>query len=316
MGRRRARLLKERPDVEVCGVDRQEARQKQAQEELGIVTYSSVAEAEAAAPCDCAFISASPLSHAALIRECLEAGLHVFTEINLVADGYEENMALAREKGLVLFLSSDFLYRKETQTLIRKVQEAGAGKMNYLYHVGQYLPDWHPWEDYRTSFLGQVRTNACREILVIDLPWIVTAFGEITDAKVMKSRNTQLDIAFPDSYLVMLEHASGAKGVFAVDVVSRKPVRHFEAYGEKLHLDWDGEPDGLYVWDLDTRKSTQVVLEDAAEHREGYAAFVTENPYREEINAFFRTLADPNYVPAWDFEKDGALLRWIDKIES
>ncbi len=33
----------------------------------------------------------------------------MFTELNLVADGYEDNMKLADEKSLHLFLSSTFL---------------------------------------------------------------------------------------------------------------------------------------------------------------------------------------------------------------
>ena len=36
---------------------------------------------------------------------------------------YDENLRLAKEKSLVLFLSSTFLYRKETQTIINKVHQ-------------------------------------------------------------------------------------------------------------------------------------------------------------------------------------------------
>ncbi len=314
MGKRRARLLKERTGVAVFGVDSQASRRAEATEKLGIPCFESLDMALAKVPADCAFVCTSPLSHAGLIRRCLEAGLHVFTEINLVPDAYAENVALAREKGLILFLSSTFLYRKETQHIINRVRQT-AGPLNYLYHVGQYLPDWHPWESYQGYFIGQARTNGCREILAIDLPWIVSAFGDITAVTARKSRNTGLDIRYPDNYLILLEHASGAKGVFAADVVSRKAVRHFEAYGEHLHLSWDGEPETLFDYDIDARQDRPVLLEDASEHVEGYASFVTENPYREEIDAFLRQMAEPDYRPAWDFDKDGTVLGWIDEIE-
>ncbi len=58
-----------------------------------------------------------------------------------------------------------------------------------------------------------------------------------------------------------------------------------------------------------------ILFEDASEHVDGYAAFVTENPYREEINAYLKQISDSSYIPVWDFEKDKEVLDLIDIIE-
>lgn len=315
MGKRRLRLLSERKDVELFGIDTQESRCDEVKERFGITCFKSISEAVKAENIEVAVISTSPLSHAAIIKECLNHNLHVFTEINLVQDGYEENMALAKEKNLVLFLSSTFLYRKETQTIIEKVQNAKC-PLNYIYHVGQYLPDWHPWESYNNYFIGNPRTNGCREIMAIDLPWVVTAFGPIKNFYAVKSRNTELNISYNDNYLITLEHESGHKGVFAVDVVARKSGRYMNIFGEQLHLSWKGTADSLNVFNIEEKKDETVTFDDASEHVEGYADFVTENPYREELNSFLKQIADRNYTPAWDFEKDKAVLDIIDQIEA
>lgn len=315
MGKRRLRLLSERKDVELFGIDSQESRCEEVKEKFGITCFKSIAEAVESENLEAAVISTSPLSHAAIIKECLTHNLHVFTEINLVQDGYEENMALAKEKDLVLFLSSTFLYRKETKTIIDKVQNAKC-PLNYIYHVGQYLPDWHPWESYNNYFIGNPRTNGCREIMSIDLPWVVTAFGSIKKFYVVKSKNTELNISYNDNYLITLEHESGHKGVFAVDVVARKSGRHIDIFGEQLHLSWNGTADSLNVFNIEEKKDETVTFDDASEHVEGYAAFVTENPYREELNSFLKQVVDRNYTPAWDFEKDKAVLDIIDQIEA
>ena len=315
MGKRRIRLISEHKDVELYGIDSQESRCAEVKEKFGIECYSSIEEACNAHPIEAAIISTSPLSHAAIIKECLSHNLHVFTEINLVQDGYDENIALAKEKGRVLFLSSTFLYRKETQAIIEKVHSAKC-PLNYIYHVGQYLPDWHPWESYKNYFIGNPKTNGCREIMAIDLPWIVTAFGDVTDIKVMKSRNTKLNISYNDNYLIMLQHSSGAKGVFAVDVVARKPYRHIDIYGEDIQLSWNGTADSLFEYDIEAKTDRNIVFDDASEHVEGYAAFITENPYREELNAFLKQIEDSNFKPAWNFEKDKSVLNLIDQIEA
>ena len=315
MGKRRLRLLSERNDVEIFGIDTQESRCDEVKEKFGITCFKSISEAVEAENIEAAVISTSPLSHAAIIKECLNHNLHVFTEINLVQDGYEENMALAKEKDLVLFLSSTFLYRKETQTIIEKVQNAKC-PLNYIYHVGQYLPDWHPWESYNSYFIGNHRTNGCREIMAIDLPWVVSAFGPIKRVYAIKSKNTELNITYNDNYLITIEHENGHKGVFAVDVVARKSGRNVEIYGEHLHISWNGTADSLKVFNIGEKKDEVVSFDDASEHVEGYAAFVTENPYREELNSFLKQIADRNYTPAWNFEKDKVVLDMIDQIES
>lgn len=315
MGKRRLRLLSERNDVELFGIDSQESRCEEVKEKFGITCFRTITEAVEAEAIEAAVISTSPLSHAAIIKECLTHNLHVFTEINLVRDGYEENMALAKEKNLVLFLSSTFLYRKETQTIIEKVQNAKC-PLNYIYHVGQYLPDWHPWESYNSYFIGNPRTNGCREIMAIDLPWVVSAFGPIKSVSAIKSKNTELNITYNDNYLITLEHESGHKGVFAVDVVARKSGRNIEIFGEQLHLSWNGTADSLKVFNIEEKKEEVVSFDDASEHVEGYAAFVTENPYREELNSFLKQIIDRTYTPAWDFEKDKVVLDIIDQIEA
>lgn len=315
MGKRRLRLLSERKDVELFGIDSQESRCEEVKEKFGITCFKSIAEAVEAENLEAAVISTSPLSHASIIKECLTHNLHVFTEINLVQDGYEENMALAKEKDLVLFLSSTFLYRKETRTIIDKVQNAKC-PLNYIYHVGQYLPDWHPWESYNNYFIGNPRTNGCREIMAIDLPWVVTAFGPIKKFYAVKSKNTELNISYNDNFLITLEHESGHKGVFAVDVVARKSGRNIDIFGEQLHLSWKGTADSLNLFNIEEKKDETVIFDDASEHVEGYAAFVTENPYREELDSFLKQIADRNHIPAWDFEKDKTILDIIDQIEA
>lgn len=315
MGKRRLRLLSECKDVELFGIDSQESRCEEVKDKFGITCFKSITEAVNAEKIEAAIISTSPLSHAVIIKECLARNLHVFTEINLVQDGYEENMALAKEKGLVLFLSSTFLYRKETQTIIDKVQSVQC-PLNYIYHVGQYLPDWHPWESYNNYFIGNPRTNGCREIMAIDLPWIVSAFGPIKKVYAIKSKNTELNITYNDNYLITLEHESGHKGVFAVDVIARKSGRNIEIFGEHLHISWNGTADSLRIFNIEEKNDELVSFDDASEHVEGYADFVTENPYREELNSFLKQITDRTYIPAWDFEKDKVVLDIIDQIES
>lgn len=313
MGKRRIRLLRQdRPEMELIGVDSMEERRTEAHREYAIPVCSSLEEAFRC-EADAALICTSPLSHAGLIRSCLEQNLHVFTEINLVSDGYEENQRLAEERKKVLFLSSTFLYRKETQYIISRVGESHR-PLTYLYHIGQYLPDWHPWESIQNYFIGDKRTNGCREILSIELPWIVSCFGAVKEIQVRCSKDTSLPIDYYDNILLDLTHENNVKGVLAVDVVSRKAVRRFEVYGEDIYLSWNGTSDSLSEYDIEAKMERPIKVFDEIAHESGYAAFIAETPYRDELRAFFRQIEERNFAPVWDFAHDRAILNLIDKV--
>ncbi len=316
MGKRRIRLMRDFFEgIELCGVDSSEARRQEAAGLFGIPCYGSIAEGVGAFAPECGFVCTSPLTHAGIIRELLAAGLHVFTEINLVPDGYAENTALAAEKGLELFLSSTPLYRRETRFIEQAVQTA-ACPLVYRYHVGQYLPDWHPWENYRSFFVADRRTGGCREIFGIELPWLTAAFGEVAEvAGVLSARQTSLAIDYPDSWLVTLRHESGALGQLAVNVVSRRAVRELEVIGEALYLRWGGTPADLSVYDFEQKREIPVNTYESVEHDGRYADNIVENAYVDELAAFFAALRGES-PRRHTFARDERLLALIDRIEA
>jgi predicted dehydrogenase len=311
MGRRRIRLLKEIGGVGVVGVDLSEDRRAESEKALNIATYATLDAAIRSGSKAAALVCTSPASHKDVILSCLGAGLHVFTELNLLSDGYEEMIATAEGRGLTLFLSSTFLYRRELQF----VESIVSGKVvSYIYHVGQYLPDWHPWESYKDYFVGNKATNACREILAIEIPWMLKAFGRLTDLVVRKGKSSSLDIDFCDNYSILLEHEGGSRGVLCVDVVSRKAVRNLEVYSENLHLFWGGSPSSLTEYDLEAKTLKSVRTYDNVEDDKRYNETIIENAYLDEIKAFLDVMQGHG-TPRYSFQEDKATLALLDRIE-
>jgi predicted dehydrogenase len=187
--------------------------------------------------------------------------------------------------------------------------------LNYTYHVGQYLPDWHPWEDYKSFFVNDKRSNGCRELFAIELPWLADVFGEIVEVDVLKSKMSSLSLDYNDNYIVLIQHATGYKGTLSVDVVSRKAVRNLEVFGEQLYLTWDGSPKGLYVYDYDKKQNRSVQLYQEIDQLDNYSSFVVENAYTNEIISFFKAVT-AGKLPVYNFEKDKVILNIIDEIEA
>ena len=313
MGKRRIRLLKEMfPDFDIYGVDDKMERRNEVSELYGIVCIETIKQINKMVDIDVAFVCTPPLLHSKIITECLSYKWDVFTELNLVSDGYEHNIRLARENGCKLFLSSTFLYREEIRYIRGRIDDNI--KWNYIYHIGQYLPDWHPWESYKDFFVGNKRTNGCREIMAIELPWITETFGKVADFNVVSDKMTSLNIEYNDNYLLQITHENGCKGVLVVDVVSPVAIRRLEVYGEQRYLQWNGTPDSLFEYDTELHELKKVTLNEIEEHKEGYSAFIVENAYRNEIKEFFDIILDGK-EQSYGFEQDLETLKLIDSLE-
>ena len=204
------------------------------------------------------------------------------------------------------------LYRRETQYI--KQQVAGFGKpVHYIYHIGQYLPDWHPWENYKNFFVGEARTGGVREILGIDLPWLLDAFGPVEGLTVQVDRISGLGLPYPDCATLLLRHASGAQGVLAADVVSPKAVRNFECFGDGLHLFWEGNPKALYRFAGGEKQFVDTYGDFTHDPR--YSDNIVENAYVDELTNFFAVLKGAE-APRWSFEQDRAAIAIMDRVQA
>ncbi|PCI27240.1 MAG: oxidoreductase [SAR324 cluster bacterium] len=314
MGKRRIRLLQENlVSLNLVGVDRNPDRLKEINKQFGIETFENIDQALQNREVKGALICTSPITHAQIILECLKRRLHVFTEINLINENYDELINTAKRNKVELFLSSTMLYRKEVQYIQERVMSS-TKKICYRYHLGQYLPDWHPWENYKDFFVGDKRTNGCREILGIELPWIIETFGKVRSVQVMKDKVTDLDIDYDDTYMINIKHESGHQGVFIADVVCRKAMRNLEVFSEDMQLRWDGAPGVLEELDLLKKEFKSISMSEYFNDEKFTQENIVDATYFEELKVFHDKVNGKNNE-LYTFEKDRYTLSVIDEIE-
>lgn len=314
MGKRRIRLLKKMNyGNKLIGIDNRNNRRQECETLFAIEVEADLQIAIGKHDLDAVIVSTSPLSHGEIINMALRSRCHVFSEINLVADRYIDNMMLAEKYNLVLFLSSTMMYRKEIEYIKERIEQQKV-PVNYTYHVGQYLPTWHAWESYKDFFVGDKRTNGCRELFAIEFPWILDVFGNIESEIVMKGRMTTLDINYPDYYVLIVKHENGSVGTINVNVASQKAVRNLEIYGQSLYLKWAGTPGLLAIYNPDTCSMDEINCYNQIETVNNFNDSIIENAYEDELIDFFNAI-QKNFEPRYSFEKDSKTLAIIDRIE-
>ena len=105
------------------------------------------------------------------------------------------------------------------------VQENALGKVcNFSYHSGQFLPDWHPWENVKDFYVSNRKTGGAREIVPFELTWITDIFGMPLDIKGYFKKTADIGCDIEDTYVCALNYRDMV-GSMTVDVGARFPER-------------------------------------------------------------------------------------------
>lgn len=313
MGKRRIRILKALYDHEIFGVDTRKDRLEEVEMEYGIKTFNHLEKAFSIIQPEAVFVCTSPLTHSEIVIYSLKNNAHTFSELNLKKDSYNDIIELSKSKNKIAFLSSTMLYRKEIRYILNRLNNKQ--NLSYRYHIGQYLPDWHPWENYSDFFVANKETNGCRELMAIELPWITKAFGKVDELHVLSTKYSKLNLDYNDTYHILLKHSSGCIGTLNIDVISRKATRSLEIYSEELHLTWDGTPSSLKEYDIASKNTYQIDLYEDIIRNEKYSDNIIENAYADEIDLFFESLGGTDKNAIYRYEDDIYILNLIDEIE-
>ena len=310
MGKRRIRNLKHLQQNNIIGFDLRKDRCKEAFEKYQIKTYYNIEKALKESP-DAMIISTPPDLHMKYAKIAIQNKIHFFTEASVVKDEMEEVIQSLSDSEIIGLPSCTMRYHPIILEIKRILKNNKIGKpLSFLYHSGQYLPDWHPWEDYKNFYASKRETGACREIVPFELIWIVDIFGEIKSLTAIKSKVSNLETDIDDIYNVLLDLENGIQGNLTVDVISRFPYRQLKILGEEgvIFADWSNRNVSYFTKELGW-KQTNVddgVVEKNYIHGEG--------PYIEEMKTFLKVIRNEMPSP-YTFSEDLKILKILEIIE-
>jgi predicted dehydrogenase len=124
---------------------------------LGARVFSKIDDALAEAP-RAVFVANPSSLHLPVARAAAEAGCAVFLEKPLSHswEGVPEFVALVESKGLTTFVGYQWRFHPLLMALKSYLRDRPLGRLVAVRAAfGEYLPDWHPYEDYRQSYASR-----------------------------------------------------------------------------------------------------------------------------------------------------------------
>ena len=310
MGKRRIRNFQYLKQEKIIGFDSREDRCKEASEKYNIETFQDISKALDEKP-DAMVISTPPDLHMKYAKIALENKIHFFTEASVVQDEMEDIIEMLDKNDIVGLPSCTMRYHPIVNEIRNILSKNIIGKpLSFLYHSGQYLPDWHPWEEYRKFYVAKRETGACREIVPFELVWLIDLFGKIKTVSARKSKVSSLEVDIDDIYNILLEFENGIESTMTVDVITRFPFRQIKILGESgvILADWSERIVKYFTkeegW-IENRIDDGKIEEDYI-HGEG--------PYIEEMKVFLESIQKNRKQP-YTFKEDLQILKTLELIE-
>jgi predicted dehydrogenase len=178
-----------------------------------------------------------------------EAGCAILLEKPVAEnlDRVGELRQAAAKSGARILIGFQFRYHP-TLNKAKELIEAGAlGKILTVHaHWGEYLPNWHPWEDYRQSYAARADLGGGVIVtLTHPLDYLRYLLGEVESLWSFNGHISPLELTgVEDVAEIGLKFASGAIGGVHVNYFQRPPVHRLEIVGTVGTLRWDNS-DGI-----------------------------------------------------------------------
>ena len=192
---------------------------------------------------DAVFVCNPTSLHVPTALAAVRAGAHVFIEkpISHTLAGVERLLAETKRRKRIIYVGYHFRHHPLLKFVKRSLDAGKLGTLHIARFItGEYLPGWHPWEDYRKSYAarrelggGVVLTQSH------DLDLIYWFFGKPRRVSADVRSSGALGIAIDDTAAITFATASCPIVTAHLDYLSQPAVKHFAISGSKGHLEWD-----------------------------------------------------------------------------
>ncbi len=204
-----------------------------------------------------AVVVANPTAlHLDVAIPAAEAGCHILLEkpVSHSLARLEVLAAAAKKSGSRILVGFQFRFHPTLRKTSELLQAGAIGQALFARaHWGEYLPDWHPWEDYKQGYAARADLGGGVTLTLTHpfdyLRWLC---GEVASLWALTG-NSGLGLPVEDTAEIGLRFRSGAVGGVHLDYNQRPPSHALEITGSLGSLHWDNAEGSLRLYRAETQ---------------------------------------------------------------
>jgi predicted dehydrogenase len=204
-----------------------------------IRTFTTLEEALAQKP-DVAYICNPSSLHVPVARACVEAGCDIFLEkpVSDSLEGTAELLELVRQRKSIVMVGYQLRFHPCVLRLTEIVRSGVLGNLIGVRAViGEYLPNWHPYEDYRITYAARSELGGGVVLSQIhEFDYLYSLFGLPSRIYALGGHWSELEIDVEDTASTLMEAVVDGRPLpiqLHQDFLQSPPSRHCEVIGDR-----------------------------------------------------------------------------------
>ncbi len=213
-----------------------------------------------------AVIIANPTAlHLDVAIPAAEAGCHILVEkpISHNLERIDQLQAALQRGGGQLLVGYHFRFHPGLQKVKELLSRQAIGRpLSLRAHWGEYLPNWHPWEDYRKGYSARSDLGGGVTLtLSHTLDYARWLLGEVHSLWAFAGRLGDLELSVEDTVEIGLKFENGVLGSVHMDYNQQPPAHTLEIIGTGGQLKWDNADGQVQVLRQNVQKPGEPVSE-------------------------------------------------------
>ena len=217
-------------------------------------TFYNIEDALAQNPDICVISNPTSL-HVKTAIIAANSGCHLFIEkpLSHSLEGLSELESIIKRKKLISLVTYQFRYNphiKLLKNLIINTTKYGV-PIYASAEWSEYLPDWHPWEDYKQSYASNSELGGGVLLTQIHpLNYLNFLFGDIKKVLVHKQASKNLGINVDDTADILIDFSNGMSGHVHVDFIQKPRVHNLKIVTSLGRFEWNCHENTLIFLDM------------------------------------------------------------------
>ena len=223
----------------------------------GYVTETNIDASLAHEP-DAVIVSNPTALHLDVAIPAVEAGCHLLLEkpISHNLERIDELQAAVGRGGGKILVGYQFRFHPGLKGVKRWLEEGKIGKpVSVRAHWGEYLPEWHPWEDYQNSYAARDDLGG-GVVLTLSHPfdYLRWLLGEVESVMGMVGNLGDLGLEVEDTAEIVLKFTSGVLGSVHLDYCQRPATHNLEIIGTQGTIQWNNQDGSARMYQASTQE--------------------------------------------------------------
>ena len=235
------------------------------------------------------FVTNETNHHVEIAIKLAKSGMDLFLEkpLSHSMNDVQKLYRIIREKKLITQIGCNMRFHPCMRKIKDLLEKESVGKvLSVQVESGSFLPDWHPYEDYRMGYAARKDLGGGIALTCIhELDYLYWFFGDIDRVFSITGKYSDLEITSDDLSVMTLIFKNNVIGEVHLDYFQRPDFKSCKIKGTKGIIYWDSFLNEVRLYNHD-KKHWQTIMKINNFDRNGM--------YVNELEHFFKCIKKRN----------------------